>query len=175
VSRQQRDDLDEMLRAAPLDLEGDVSEQRIIFEEMMAANPIPVDVETSAASIGAISVVIVDVAGAGAEDVILYFHGGAYAIGSAASSVGLASDLARRAGTRLISVDYRLAPEDPHPAALEDGVAAYRELLDSGLPTSRIAIARRVSRRRTRRSDSGGAQRRGTSAAVIGVSHVPLG
>jgi monoterpene epsilon-lactone hydrolase len=141
VSRQQRDDLDEMLRAAPLDLGGDVNEQRIIFEEMMAANPIAVDVETSAGSLGAIPVVIVDVAGAGSEAAILYFHGGAYAIGSAASSVGLASDLARRAGTRLISVDYRLAPEDPHPAALEDAVAAYRELLDSGLATSRIAIA----------------------------------
>jgi monoterpene epsilon-lactone hydrolase len=141
VSRQQRDDLDEMLRAAPLDLGGDVGEQRIIFEEMMAANPIPVDVDTSAGSLGAIPVVIIDVAGAGSEDVILYFHGGAYAIGSAASSVGLASDLARRADTRLISVDYRLAPENPYPAALEDAVAAYRELVDSGLPTSRIAIA----------------------------------
>jgi epsilon-lactone hydrolase len=141
VSRHQRDDLDELLRAAPLDLGGDVSEQRIIFEEMMAANPTPVDVETSVGTLGAIPVVIVDVAGAGSENVILYFHGGAYAIGSAASSVGLASDLARRAGTRLISVDYRLAPEDPHPAALEDAVAAYRELLDSGVPACRIAIA----------------------------------
>jgi epsilon-lactone hydrolase len=141
VSRQQRDDLDEMLRAAPLDLGGDVSEQRIIFEEMMAATPTPADVETSAGSLGAIPVVIVDVAGAGSDEVILYFHGGAYAIGSAASSVGLASDLAQRVGTRLISVDYRLAPEDPYPAALEDAVAAYRELLDSGLPTSKIAIA----------------------------------
>jgi monoterpene epsilon-lactone hydrolase len=141
VSKQQRDDLGEMLRAAPVDLEGNVSEQRIIFEEMMAANPTPADVETSAGTLGAIPVVIVDVAGAGSEDVLLYFHGGAYAIGSAASSVGLASDLARRTGTRVISVDYRLAPEDPHPAALEDAVAAYRNLLDGGLPTSRIAIA----------------------------------
>jgi monoterpene epsilon-lactone hydrolase len=67
VSRQQRVDLDEMLRAAPLDLGGDVNEQRIIFEEMLAANPIPVDVETSAGSRGAIPVVIIDVAGAGSE------------------------------------------------------------------------------------------------------------
>ena len=54
MSKQQRDDLDAMLRAAPLDLEGDVSEQRIIFEEMMAANPTQGDVETSAGSLGAI-------------------------------------------------------------------------------------------------------------------------
>lgn len=141
MSKQQRDALDEMLRAAPLDLGGDVHEQRIIFEEMMSAAPIPPDVATSPGSLGAIPVVNVDVAGADSGKVILYFHGGAYAIGSAASSVGLASDLARRAGTRLISVDYRLAPEDPYPAAIDDAVAAYRGLLDSGLSPSAIAIA----------------------------------
>ena len=130
-----------MLRAAPLDLGGDVDEQRIIFADMMAAAPIPADVQTSAGTLGGIPVVNVDLAGADSGKVILYFHGGAYAIGSAASSVGLASDLARRTGTRLVSVDYRLAPEAPHPAATEDAVSAYRGLLDSGLSPSRIAIA----------------------------------
>jgi epsilon-lactone hydrolase len=56
-------------------------------------------------------------------------------------SVGLASDLARRVGARLVSVDYRLAPEHPHPAALDDAVAAYRGLVDSGVAASAIAIA----------------------------------
>ena len=72
---------------------------------------------------------------------ILYFHGGAYAVGTAASSVGLASDLARRARARLVSVDYRLAPEHPYPAALEDALAAYRGLVASGLSPSAIAFA----------------------------------
>jgi acetyl esterase/lipase len=130
-----------MLRAAPLDLGGDISEQRIKFEEMMAATPIPPDVETSAGSLGGIPVVNVDVAGVDSRKAIMYLHGGAYAIGSAASSVALASDLARRAGTRLVSVDYRLAPEHPYPAAVEDAVAAYRGLLDSGLSPTRTAIA----------------------------------
>jgi epsilon-lactone hydrolase len=141
VSKQQRDALDEMLRAGPLDLGGDVDEQRVIFEEMMAAAPIPPDVAKSRGSLGGIPVVSVDVAGADPGKVIFYLHGGAYAVGSAASSVGLASDLARRAGTRLVSVDYRLAPEDPYPAAIDDAVAAYRGLLDSGLSPSAIAIA----------------------------------
>jgi monoterpene epsilon-lactone hydrolase len=141
VSRQQQEAVDELLRAAPLDLGGDVNEQRIIFEEMMAAIPLPADVTSSPGRLGGIPVVDVDVAGADSTKVILYLHGGAYAIGSAAASVGLASDLARRAGIRLVSVDYRLAPENPNPAALEDAVAAYRALLHSGMSASRIAIA----------------------------------
>jgi monoterpene epsilon-lactone hydrolase len=141
VSQQQRDALDQLLRDAPLDLGGKVAEQRIIFEEMMAAIPVPADVTTSSATLGGIPVVNVEAAGADPEWVIFYLHGGAYAIGTAASSVGLASDLARRVGARLVSVDYRLAPEHPHPAALDDAVAAYRGLLDSGVAASAIAIA----------------------------------
>jgi hypothetical protein len=57
VSRQQRDALDELLRDAPLDLGGDVAEQRVIFEEMMAAIPVPADVTTSSGSLGGIPVV----------------------------------------------------------------------------------------------------------------------
>jgi monoterpene epsilon-lactone hydrolase len=106
VSQQQRDALDQLLRDAPLDLGGDVAEQRITFEEMMAAIPVPADVTTSSGSLGGIDVVNVEAAGADHAKVIFYLHGGAYAIGTAASSVGLASDLARRAGARLVSVDY---------------------------------------------------------------------
>jgi epsilon-lactone hydrolase len=141
VSQQQRDALDQLLRDAPLDLGGDVAEQRAIFEKMMASIPVPEDVTTSSATLGGISVVNVEVPGVDPELVILYLHGGAYAIGTAESSVGLASDLARRAGARLVTVDYRLAPEHPHPAAIDDALAAYRGLLDSGLAASAIAIA----------------------------------
>ena len=140
MSQQQRDALDQLLRDAPLDLGGDVAEQRVIFEEMMAAIPSPADVTTSSGSLGGIPVVNVEAAGADPASVIFYLHG-AYAIGTAASSVGLASDLARRAGARLVTVDDRLAPEHPHPAAIDDAVAAYRGLLDSGLAASAIAIA----------------------------------
>jgi monoterpene epsilon-lactone hydrolase len=108
---------------------------------MMAAIPLPADVTSSPGRLGGIPVIDVDIAGADSTKVILYLHGGAYAIGSAAASVGLASDLARRAGTRLVSVDYRLAPENPSPAALDDAVAACRALLHSGMSASRIAIA----------------------------------
>ena len=141
MSRQQRDALDQLLRDAPLDLGGDVAEQRDIFEEMMAAIPVPDDVTTSSESLGGIPVVNVEVAGNDPAQVIFYLHGGAYAIGTAASSVGLASDLARHAEARVVTVDYRLAPEHPYPAALDDAIAAYRGLRDSGVPPSAIAIA----------------------------------
>ena len=162
MSRQQREALEQLLRDAPLDLGGDVAEQRVIFEEMMAAIPVPADVTTSSATLGGIPVVKVEAANADPEWVIFYLHGGAYAIGTAASSVGLASDLARRVGARLVSVDYRLAPEHPHPAALDDAVAAYHGLLDSGLAASAIAIA----------GESAGA---GLAAAtLVALKHVGL-
>jgi epsilon-lactone hydrolase len=162
VSQQQRDALEQLLRDAPLDLGGEVAEQRIIFEEMMAAIPVPADVTTSSATLGGIPVVNVETADADPERVIFYLHGGAYAIGTAASSVGLASDLARRVGARLVSVDYRLAPEHPHPAALDDAVAAYRGLLDSGVAASAIVIA----------GESAGA---GLAAAtLVALKHVGL-
>jgi acetyl esterase/lipase len=162
VSQQQRDALDQLLRDAPLDLGGDVAEQRVIFEEMMAAIPVAPDVTTSSGSLGGIPVVNVEAAGADHASVIFYLHGGAYAIGTAASSVGLASELARRAGARLVTVDYRLAPEDPHPAAIDDAVAAYRGLLDSGVAASAIAIA----------GESAGAGL--AAAALVALKHVGL-
>ena len=141
MSQEQREAVDQMMRDAPLDLGGDVQEQRVIFEQMIAAEPLADDVVTTPGMLGGIPVVGVDVTGAGSDDVILYFHGGAYAAGSAASSAGLASEIARRAGTRAISVGYRLAPENPFPAAVEDAVAAYRGLLEDGVPAARVAVA----------------------------------
>jgi monoterpene epsilon-lactone hydrolase len=104
---------------------------------MMAAIPLPADVTTSPGSLGGIPVVNVEAAGADHARVIFYLHGGAYAIGTAASSVGLASDLARRAGARLVTVDYRLAPEHPHPAAIDDAVGPTADCSTAASPRPR--------------------------------------
>jgi acetyl esterase/lipase len=79
--------------------------------------------------------------GIDSANVILYFHGGVYVIGSADSSVPLVADLARRTNTKVISVDYRLAPENPFPAAVEDASAAYEGLLSQGVDPNNIAIS----------------------------------
>jgi acetyl esterase/lipase len=140
MTRQQRQALDDLLRHGPFDIGGDVIEQRAIFHEMIASVPLPEDVKTTPGRLGGVPVVTVETPASDPSAVLLYFHGGAYALGSAADSVGLAADVARRAGARAISVDYRLAPENPYPAAVDDAVAAYRALLDDGTPSSRIGI-----------------------------------
>jgi epsilon-lactone hydrolase len=72
---------------------------------------------------------------------VLYLHGGGYVIGSLRSHRHLAAAIARAAGTAALLVDYRLAPEHPFPAALDDAVAAYQWLLGRGLAPSRIVVA----------------------------------
>jgi len=62
------------------------------------------------------------------DAVVLYLHGGGYVIGSPRSHRHLAAAIARAAGARALSLDYRLAPEHPFPAALDDAVAAYQWL-----------------------------------------------
>jgi monoterpene epsilon-lactone hydrolase len=140
MTRQQRQALDDLLRHGPFDIGGDVIEQRAIFHEMIASVPLPEDVKTTPGRLGGVPVVTVETPASDPSTVLLYFHGGAYALGSAADSVGLAADVARRAGARAISVDYRLAPENPYPAAVDDAVAAYRALLHDGTPSSAIAF-----------------------------------
>ena len=78
--------------------------------------------------------------GAG-DDVLFYLHGGGYAGGSAKSHSELAARLARAAGTVAILPDYRLAPENTFPAALDDAIAAYRALLDEAGDANRIVMA----------------------------------
>ncbi len=73
--------------------------------------------------------------------VILYFHGGAYIAGSPRTHRHLAASLAGAAGARSILPGYRLAPEHPFPAALDDAVLVYSHLLDVGYAPQRIAIA----------------------------------
>src|SRR6202042_1858885 len=91
--------------------------------------------------IGGVDGVEVTIQGTESKGVILYFHGGVYVIGSAATSIPLVGDLARRSGAKAITLDYRLAPENPYPAAVEDAQAAYEGLLEQGIDPGQIALA----------------------------------
>ncbi|WP_406173360.1 alpha/beta hydrolase [Streptomyces canus] len=140
MSRQQRQALDELLRHGPLDLGGDVAEARAVFHGMMTSIPLPPDVSTKEGELGGVPVVTVATPDNDPATVVLYLHGGAYAIGSAADAAGLAGDVARRTASRAVCVDYRLAPEHPFPAAVDDALDVYRALLDDGIPSSTIAF-----------------------------------
>jgi acetyl esterase/lipase len=72
---------------------------------------------------------------------LLYFHGGAYQIGSPATIRHLVALLSGAARARVLSVAYRLAPEHPFPTAIEDALAAYRWLLASGIDPAQVAVA----------------------------------
>jgi monoterpene epsilon-lactone hydrolase len=73
--------------------------------------------------------------------VLLYFHGGGYVFGSLRTHGDLIAALARAGRARTLGLEYRLAPEHPSPAALEDALTAYRHLLAEGIDPSRIVLA----------------------------------
>src|ERR1700722_622022 len=130
MTAQQRDMIDQILRNAPFDLGGDVAAQRPLLEQMLTSQPLPADVRMTPADLGGIPVIFIDIADVEPRGTIFHIHGGGFALGSAGASAGLASSLARKTGMRAVSVDYRLAPEHPYPAALQDVTAAYRALLE---------------------------------------------
>jgi acetyl esterase/lipase len=72
---------------------------------------------------------------------ILYLHGGGYVIGSLDSHRHVVAEMGRAARARALAIDYRLAPEHPFPAAVDDSLAAYRFLLANGVPAGGITIA----------------------------------
>ncbi|MCX5374763.1 alpha/beta hydrolase [Streptomyces sp. NBC_00103] len=141
MTHSQLDHISDLLKNSPLDLGGDVEKMRRVFDEMLGSAPLPDDVRTRTTELGEVPAVEVRAGSpATTAGTVLYFHGGAYAIGSAAASVGLVSEIARRTATTAYSVDYRLAPEHPFPAAVDDALAAYRALLDRGVPAGSVAV-----------------------------------
>jgi epsilon-lactone hydrolase len=141
MSKQQRDALMGILRQGGLPLGADVATLRTAFNELMARVPVAGDVDQKPATIGGVDAIDVTIRGADTAGTILYFHGGVYVIGTAVATVPLVSDLARRAHARVVTVDYRLAPEYPYPAAVDDAVAAYEGLLEQGVDAGQIALA----------------------------------
>ena len=75
-----------------------------------------------------------------AENYIIFFHGGGYASGGLECAMCFGSALALETRRRVLCVDYRLAPEHPFPAALDDAIAAYKNMLDAGIAAERIAL-----------------------------------
>jgi monoterpene epsilon-lactone hydrolase len=140
MSEQQQADLEAFLRQSPVDFSLPVEALRAGFEEVMRHVPLADNIVRTPVTVGGVAALEVVVEETSA-DVILYLHGGGYVIGSAESSVPLAAEFAQRTGAKVIVLDYRLAPENPFPAAVDDARAAYRGLLSEGVVPSTIALA----------------------------------
>lgn len=130
-----------LLTSRPRPENPSVAELRLGFEILGRRLPLPDDVTTSAVHAGGVPAEWVVAPGADPQRVVLYLHGGGYVIGSLATHRGLAGRLSRAAAARVLLLAYRLAPEHPFPAAVEDATAAYRWLLAAGINPARMAIA----------------------------------
>jgi len=138
---EQRQILDGVVRQFAFPVHSSVEDQRRQLRAAVSAQPLPPDVKVAGGFLGRVPTAEVTIDGIDTGRVVLYFHGGVYVISDAFLAAGLASEVARRTRAKVISVDYRLAPENPYPAAVEDALAAYEGLLDSGVAPSEIAFA----------------------------------
>jgi acetyl esterase/lipase len=119
---------------------GSLPQQRARFAAL-AAPRFRVPARIEAVQIGELAAEWLTPANASAERVLYYLHGGAFVACSPATHRRLVARLARAAGMRALVLDYRLAPEHPFPAQLEDCVAGYRWLLAQGIRPEQMVIA----------------------------------
>ena len=141
MSAEQRANLDAILRGSAFPDDSDVNEQRRALRELLSAQPLPADVTVTEAALGGVPTAEITVDGIEPRHVVLYFHGGVYVMGDAFLAADLASQVGRRTDARVLSVDYRLAPEHPYPAAVDDALRAYEALLDDGTAPSDMVLA----------------------------------
>jgi acetyl esterase/lipase len=131
--------LNRLLR--PPSEELDIDYERTDLEETMAQYGPRVELESSTVRAGGVPAEWLVVPGSRTDRVVLYFHGGAYCLGSLDTHRGLAATVASAAQARALLIDYRLAPEHRFPAAVLDAQAAYAWLLDQGTVPEQVALA----------------------------------
>jgi acetyl esterase/lipase len=110
------------------------------FDSLSSSFPTPGDVTLEPVRIAGRNCEIYSTPNASADNLVIYFHGGGFALGSLSGYRHFASELGRAAEARVLAVDYRLAPEHVYPAAIDDGIAAYRFALKQGISPARIAV-----------------------------------
>ena len=116
-----------------------VPEMRRAYEEMAA--PVQPDVKCERVSANGVDAEWIVAPGAADDRAVLYLHGGGYVMGSINTHRDMIGRISRAAQARVLALNYRLAPEHPFPAAVEDASAGYRYLLDRGLKPARMAVA----------------------------------
>ena len=119
----------------------EIAQRRRDIDARGLQNKLPADVKVEPVTANGVKAEWISTPDADAGKVVLYLHGGGYVIGSLDSHRHLVAEISRAARVRALAVDYRLAPEHPFPAAVDDALAVYRFLLSSGAPLGGITIA----------------------------------
>jgi monoterpene epsilon-lactone hydrolase len=129
------------LKSSPKIGDLSIEEQSAQMEVGLTQFKVPTDVRCEPVNAGGVPAEWITTPGVNTERVIYYLHGGGYAYGSINTHREMVSRLSRAASARVLIIDYRLAPENPFPAALDDSTAAYRWLLSVGVNPTRLVIA----------------------------------
>jgi len=131
----------ELLAAFPMSDDMSIDDLRLFMDQNANMFPLPEGISVEEVVADGVRGEWVKTPGAGADTVILYLHGGGYVIGSPTSHRPLVAAISDAAAATMLSLDYRLAPEHPFPAAVNDAVAGYRWLINQGIAPNRIAVA----------------------------------
>jgi acetyl esterase/lipase len=131
----------QMLVGNPLEGERSPTEMREGLEAMAGTFALEPDVKIERLTVAGMTAEWITSAAVDPSHVILYLHGGGYVVGSLNTHRDLVARFGRAAGARALAIEYRLAPEHPHPAAVDDAVAAYRWLRAQGVSPAHMAIA----------------------------------
>jgi len=131
----------DQMRARPSYKTFTVDELRAGLLKMFTQYPAPAALRREPVRAGGIPAEWVSMPGAAPERVVFYLHGGAYVRGSIVTHLNLIAGISHAAGARVLAIDYRLGPENPFPAAIDDAVAAYRWLIGQGMSPARVVIA----------------------------------
>jgi|TARA_B100000809_G_scaffold228805_1_gene242040 acetyl esterase/lipase len=130
----------EMIRVRSSEVRKTTDDDRLSYERIMSVLPMDDDIETERVGVNGVPAEWIWAPESQENRVILYLHGGGYLFGSVRTHRVMLAHMARAAKARVLALDYRLAPEIPFPAPVEDSVAAYRWLQDQGISPQKIVL-----------------------------------
>ena len=134
--------LKEVLRrqgTSPTNLQITIEQRRRGMEKV--AFPVAEDIKVEGLEVVGLAAEWIEAPEVDSSRVILYLHGGGYVMGSLITHRALMGEISRAAKAKVLGLEYRLAPENPYPAAVDDAVAGYQWLLDQGYAAKNMAIA----------------------------------
>ena len=131
----------DMIRVRSAEVRKTTDDDRLSYERIMSSLPLDGDIETERVGVNGVPAEWISAPESRDNRVILYLHGGGYLFGSVRTHRVMLAHMSRAGKARVLALDYRLAPEIPFPAPVEDSVSAYRWLLGQGISADNLVIA----------------------------------